>query len=190
MKIEKDYINLLPRKEKKPFPLMKAGSLAVLLFILVWLAAFGLQAKRTLELRAELESLTAQKQVLQQELASHRKELGPAAVFGATEEQSALIRNLLVERVLWSEVFKQFSRVVPSGVWFDSLEGNSSGRTEIKIMGGALNYPTMGQFMTAMEKSGYFVNPQLSYARKTVVKGRDIVAFQITCETKRGENVK
>lgn len=190
MKIEKDYINLLPRKEQKPFPLAQAGSLAVLLFILAWLTAFGLQAKRTLELRAELGSLTAQKQVLQQELASHQKELGPASVFGATAEQSALIRDLLVERVLWSEVFKQFSLIVPSGVWFDSLEGNASGRTEIKIMGGAINYPTMGQFMTAMEKSGYFINPQLRYARKTAVKGRDVVSFQITCETKRGESVK
>lgn len=190
MRIEKDYINLLPRKEKKPFPLVKASSLVVLLFAFAWLAAFGLQVKRALELKKELGSLTAQKQMLQQVLVSHQKELGPAAVFGATEEQSALIRNLLVERVLWSEVFKQFSLIVPSGVWFDTLEGNSSGRTEIKIMGGAVNYPTMGQFMTAMEKSGYFANPQLRSARKAVVKGREVVAFQITCETKRGESAK
>jgi Tfp pilus assembly protein PilN len=190
MKIEKDYINLLPRKEKKPFPLVRTGSLAVLLFAVAWIALFGLQAKRTLDVKKELGSLTTQKQMLQQVLISNQKELGPAAVFGATEEQSALIRNLLVERVLWSEVFKQFSLIVPSGVWFDTLEGDSSGKTEIKITGGAVNYPTMGQFMNAMEKSGYFANPQLRSARKAVVKGREIVAFQITCETKRGESAK
>ena len=31
-----------------------------------------------------------------------------------------------------------------------------------------------------MEKSGYFNNPQLSYARNSVVQGQEIVGFEIT----------
>jgi Tfp pilus assembly protein PilN len=182
MKRAKDYINLLPRKEKAPYPVMAT---IVFLFVLSWIAVFGLQLKRAWDLRDELGPLAAQNQMLQQELALMKKELGPASAFGVTQEKGALIRDLLTQRVLWSDVFKQFSVIVPPGVWFDSLEGNSTGRTEIKIRGGAVNYLTLGQFMTVLEKSGYFRAPQLRYAQKAVVKGREIVNYEITCEIKR-----
>ena len=178
----KDYINLLPREEEKPFPVMAT---AIALFMLAWLAIFGLQLKRAWELRKEQSSLSAKKQILQRDFAGLQKELGPT-VFGMIQEKD-IIHTLLVERVLWSEAFKHFSLIVPAGVWFDSLEGNSSGKTKIKITGGALNYVTLGQFMAALESSGYFMNPQLRYVRRTTLKGRDTVSYEITCETKKGD---
>jgi len=64
---------------------------------------------------------------------------------------------------------------------FDSLEGNTAGnKAELKLRGGAYSYRTIAEFMYSMEKSGYFNNPQLSYARNSVVQGQEIVGFEIT----------
>jgi len=101
------------------------------------------------------------------------------------QQQAALINSLLQERVLWSEVFKQFSFIVPKGLWFDNLEGNTDGRAEIKIKGGAFNYLSVAEFMLSMEKSAFFEKPQLVYAQKAVVQGQDVIGFEILCIIKR-----
>lgn len=189
MKTVKEYINLLPPKEKKTAkassPLLVAGTL----FVLVWLVLFGLKAKQWMDLQAGLESLMPQKQALEQQFAAIRAELGLTAAPGANPEQAALIQSLLKERVLWSEVFQQFSHIIPRGVWFDSLEGSSIGTAEIKIRGGAFNYRLISDFMLAMEQTGYFEKPELVFAQKATLQGRDIVGFEIHCNVKKSQGV-
>jgi Tfp pilus assembly protein PilN len=87
--------------------------------------------------------------------------------------------------VLWSEVFKQLSLIVPKGLWFDYLEGIADGTTRIKIKGGAFSYLSIADFMLSMEKSGYFERSQLSYAQKVLVQGQDVVGFEIICGMKK-----
>jgi len=189
MKTEKEYINLLPSKKKKPAraagPWLAVGTL----FVLVWLILFGLKAKQWIELQARLESLMPQKQFLEQQAAALRAELGLTTAAGGSPEQAALIQSLLKERVLWSEVFQQFSRIIPRGIWFDSLEGSSVGEAEIKIRGGAFNYRLISDFMLAMEQSGYFEKPELVFAQKATLQGRDIVGFELHCGVKKSQGV-
>jgi len=176
----KDYINLLPSREKGPSVIMRRGALIAILFVVVWLGLLGWQAKNQWDLQRRLKPLEAQRQALQQQADAMRKELGITSPSATSPEKAALIESLLEERVLWSEVFKQFSLLVPKGLWFDSLEGNTSNKAEIKIRGGAYAYRTIAEFMLAMERSGYFYNPQLSYAQKSIVQGQDVVGFEIT----------
>ena len=178
MKTVKDYINLLPPKEKGPSLFTNRGIAPALLFALIWLGLFGWQAKQQWDLKNRLAPLTAQKLALQQQADVLRKELGITAT-SSGGNNAALIQSLLEERVLWSEVFKQFSLLVPKGLWFDSLEGSTSGKAEIKIKGGAFNYLSIAAFMLSMEKSGYFSNPQLYYAQKTMAQGQEVVGFEI-----------
>jgi Tfp pilus assembly protein PilN len=185
MKMVKEYINLLPPKEKKPASATSSQTLVVVLFVLAWLVLFGLKAKQWTDLQNRLSSLLPQKQVLEQQLDAIRKELGLAAAPGANPQQAALIQSLLKERVLWSEVFYQFARIIPRGVWFDSLDGSSVGTAEIKIRGGAYNYRLISDFMLAMEQSGYFEKPELLFAQKATLQGRDVVGFEIHCNVKK-----
>lgn len=185
MKPVKDYINLLPREEKKPFSFEKRGILLALLFVLVWLGLFGLQVREYRLFQKRFAALSAQRQNLQSQEDSLQKVLAAVSPKGMTRDKAALIQDILHERVLWSEVFKQFSRIVPSGLWFDYLEGIADGKAQIKIRGGAFSYVTIADFMASMEKSGYFVSPQLSYAQKSVVQGQDIVGFEIICDLKK-----
>jgi Tfp pilus assembly protein PilN len=190
MKTAKEFINLLPAKEKKTAKALSPWLVAGTLFVLVWLVLFGLKAKQWMDLQARLESLMPQKQSLERQLAAIRAELGlTAASAGVNTEQAALIQSLLKDRVLWSDVFQQFSLIIPHGVWFDSLDGSSVGEAEIKIRGGAFNYRLISDFMLAMEQSGYFEKPELVFAQKSTLQGRDIVEFEIHCGVKKSQGV-
>ena len=181
MKPLKDYINLLPQEEKKPSLYASRGFLLVLVFILVWLGLLGQQAWKYWSLQDRLATLGAQKQDLQQQADFLRKELAVVSPSGMTKDKAALIQDILKERVLWSAVFKHLSVIVPKGLWFDYLEGIAEGKAEIKIKGGAFNYFSISDLMVSMENSGYFKNPQLSYAQKVVIQGQDVVGFEIIC---------
>lgn len=180
----KDYINLLPREEIKPSLVMSRGGLLAILFTLVWLGLFGWQVYRQWEVDRRLAALLGQRQALRQQADVVIKELGIAAA-GSTPERAALVKSLLDDRVLWSEVFKQFSQIVPRGLWFDGLEGNTAGKVEIRIKGGAFTYLAVAEFISAMDKTGYFANPQLSYAQKAVVQGQEVIGFEIISGIKK-----
>lgn len=175
----KDYINLLPREVKKTSLTMSRWGLLAVLFTLVWLGLFGWQMKRYWEADRRLATLQGQRQALRQQADVVLKKLGITATEGSSPERAALIQTLLDDRVLWSEVFKQFSQIVPQGLWFDGLEGSTTGKAELRIKGGAITYLAVAEFMSAMDKTGYFANPQLSYAQTIVVQGREVVGFEI-----------
>ena len=185
----KDYINLLPREGKKASLVMSYGGLSAILFTLVWLGLFGWQMNRHYEADHALATLRGQRQALQQQASVMLKEFGLTTA-GSSPERAVLIQSLLDERVLWSEVFKQFSQIVPRGLWFDGLEGNTTGKVEIRIRGGALTYLAVAEFMGAMDKSGYFANPHLSYAQKAVIQGQEIVGFEIVSGIKKKQGVQ
>jgi hypothetical protein len=192
MKMVKDYINLLPREEKRAADPGGTTKVLLIIFVLAWGGAFGWQGKQAWDVKEHMKSLAWKKQALLQQLEAMYKELGITAPAGAGmgQQRSAIIYTLLGERVLWSEVFKQFSRTVPKGLWFDNLEGSTAGRAEIKIKGGAFNYLSVAEFMLAMEKSNYFERPQLLYAQKNVVQGQDVIGFEIICGIKKGGEVR
>jgi Tfp pilus assembly protein PilN len=187
MKSAKDYINLLPLEEKRPALVATWGVLATLLFFLLWLGLFGEQAWRYRSLQKQLAAVNTQKQALQQQAVALRKELAVVSPTGMTRDKAALIQDILKERVLWSQVFKQLSFIVPKGLWFDYLEGVSDDKAEIRIKGGSFSYLSIADFMRSMEKSGYFMDPQLSYAQKAVVQGQDVIGFEIICGMKKAQ---
>lgn len=187
MKKTKEYINLLPKEEKKKkLVRIGVGAVLVLLFVSAWAGALGWQWKQVwvLENRAAVIAWTRQARV--QELGAIQKELGITAAPSMNQEKTGLINSLLSERVSWSQVFQQFSRIVPKGLWFDSLEGSAgTGKAEIKIKGGAFNYLSVADFMQGLEKSGYFHTPQLVYAQKIAVQSQDVIGFEISCGIKK-----
>ncbi len=187
MKPAKDYINLLPREKKKEHGPWGPWLAALAVFVFAWGIVLGLTLRQRSELQDRLDAVLAQKKNLEQQLASVRAGLGLTAVQGASPERAALIQKLLSERVLWSKVFLQFSRIVPKGLWFDSLEGKTDGNAQITIRGGAFSYLTISEFMLAMEKSDYFEKPQLYSAQKSSFQGQDYVSFEIACGVKKDQ---
>lgn len=188
MGMVKDSINLMPRGRKRSLALpVNAWSAAAAVFVLVWIVLFGIALNQRAGLQKNLVLLEPQKRALREQLTALQRELGLTAAQEMGSEKASVIKSLLNDRVVWSEVFKHFSRIVPQGLWFDSLEGSSGGTAEVKIRGGVVTYEALSQFMTAMERSQYFMKPQLNFAQKTVVRGRDVVSFEIVCGIKKGQ---
>ncbi len=184
---KKDYIDLLPREEKKPGGARdRIAVIMAALVVVVWVGAYGAQVLQAWELKKRLARVSETKEGLLKEFRALHQELGLSMPAGVSKEKAALISTLLGERVLWSEVFREFSRIVPRGLWFDSLEGSAVGRTEIRIKGGAQTYLPVAEFMLAIEKSGYFDKPELLYAQKVVVQGREMIGFEIICGIRKG----
>jgi len=190
MKLSKDYINLLPHAEAKAAVFFSPAFALAVLFVLLWLGLFGWQMEQARGLRKQLALIDANRQSLRQQVAALQKELGVAAPADMSPEKAALINTLISERVPWSAVFKQFSQIVPKGLWFDSLEGSAAGKAEIRVRGGAFNYLSVAEFMLAMDKTGYFENPQLSYAQKAVVQGHEVIGFEIVCGIRKMQRVQ
>ncbi|HTG02014.1 MAG TPA: PilN domain-containing protein [Nitrospirota bacterium] len=182
MRTPKEYINLLPRIERSLVRVSNAWMLGGGMLLIVWLGLFGMQAWQWWSAHEKLMALKPRQAALEQELAALRASLGLAGSAGSP--QAALVQRLVRERVLWSEVFSQFSRIVPRGVWFDSLEGTSVGKPEIRIRGGAFNYRLISDFMLSLEQTDYFEKPELVFAQKAVVQGHDVAAFELRCGVK------
>jgi len=184
---KKDYINLLPKEEKKPGEGRDRTAVVIAALVaFVWVGAYGAQVLQAWDLKKRLASVTSTKEELLKDFRALHQELGLSMPAGVSQEKAALISSLLGERVLWSEVFKEFSRIVPKGLWFDGLEGRAGDRAEIRIKGGARTYLPVAEFMLAIEKSGYFDKPELLYAQKTVVQGQDMIGFEIICGIRKG----
>ncbi|MDH4163658.1 MAG: PilN domain-containing protein [Nitrospirota bacterium] len=190
MKRPKDYINLMPKAAPTPRRVPGPAAVAGALFVLGWAAAFGWQWKEQLDLRERLafESLTKQERLRQ--LDALYRELGIAGPGGVSAERATLIIGLMNERVEWSEVFRQFSLIAPAGLWFDSVEGKAGERAEITIRGGALTYATVSDFLRSMQKTGYFLTPQLVYAQKIRIQGQDAIGFEILSAIRKGKGAK
>jgi Tfp pilus assembly protein PilN len=187
MKTAKEYINLLPPGARNEDGFGSIWWTGAAVFLVLWLVLFGVKAKELRDAHSRIAALRPQKQSLASELAAIRAELGLTPEQGAAGGKTELIRSLVRERVLWSEVFHQFARIIPRGVWFDSFEGSSADKAEIRIRGGAFNYRLISDFMLSMEQSGYFSKPELLFAQKAVVQGHDVVAFEIRAGVKRAQ---
>jgi Tfp pilus assembly protein PilN len=190
MSMTKDYINLLPKRKKQRLPRPGRWTALALLFILAWSVALGVQGREHYRFRSKMASLDKTKQARLQELNLLYKELGIIGSEEMSRETSAIITSLMSERVLWSRVFREFSRIVPQGLWFDSVEGTAAERAEIKIRGAAFSYLTISEFLRSMEATGFFRSPQLLYAQKAVQQGQDVIGFEMLCTVQKGGSGK
>lgn len=187
----REYINLLPADSAGARWVPGEGTVLAVLFAAGWAAVFGWQAAQMFRLQGQVDALEAKKAPLAQQLAMVRQQLGITAPEGQMNpERAAVVMGILGERVLWSEVFVQFSRIVPKGLWFDTLEGSATGNAEVRIKGGALGYLAIAEFMMAMEQSRYFEKPQLVYAQKAVVQGQEIVGYEIVAVISRTKGMQ
>jgi Tfp pilus assembly protein PilN len=186
MSMTKDYINLLPKRKKQRLPRAGRWTLSALLFVLAWSLVLGVEGIELYRFRSKAAALETTKQARLQELNLLYKELGIIGSEEMSRETSAIITSLMSERVLWSRVFREFSRIVPQGLWFDSVEGTAAERAEIKIRGAAFSYLTISEFLRSMETTGFFRSPQLMFAQKAVHQGHDVIAFEILCIVQKG----
>lgn len=152
-------------------------------------------------LEAQIQQLAIQRQRLQQEMAAYMSDIqsvtqvqgaGPPTV----DQQLAAVNHLLKSRVVWSDVLREVSLIVPEGVYLTRLEttessapGGSGGKAPgplshkegkgIRFVGFAPSHTPITSFMEAMERSPYFTDVALIYAQKGSEVGASRVGFEL-----------
>ncbi len=197
-------INLIAEiLEAERFPMEKfllPASLFLPLLILLLASAWEFLNARALD--QQLSQLTVQRDALTKEMIRLTQEITSYERQEATERQEAekklmAVKGLLKDRVLWSEVFREVSFVVPPGVWLTSIEtvepsssvggGGPAGSRptqtlegkQVKFIGFAKSNSAMTQFIAALERSEHFTEIALVYAQRGTEPDSQQVNFEI-----------
>jgi Tfp pilus assembly protein PilN len=175
---------------------------ALFLPLLVLLMASAWQALNARTMDRQFKQLTVQRDALTTEVNRLTQEIMSSQGQETTEQQEAgkkltTVKNLLKGRVLWSDVLREVSFVVPPGVWLTSIEtvepdssvggGAPSGSRptqalggkQVKFIGFAKSDAAMTQFIAALERSEHFTEIALIYSQRGTEPNSQQVNFEI-----------
>lgn len=193
----KEHINLASRRvlfEEKPFPFtqfavpMAIGAAGALLV----LASLG-YAWRVTVLKKEVREITVQRDKTQQELARLNGEIGNLSQQTELSRESAAsqveaVRELMKNRIPWSDVVREVSVLVPEGVWLTRMESLDSqpdgvlksavGKT-IRFIGVAQSQAAVNQFISSLESSPRYGTVSLVFSQKGGGEGVQGVSFEL-----------
>ena len=194
----KSHINLIAREtlyEGKVFPFKKAAPLilvASVVMVFVFLSGWYIWQERTL--RNEVQRLEAQRAKVQQEMARINGKITQVtyrtqASHDIVEQQLAAIKDLRKKRILWSDMVREISFIVPKRVWLTRVESFDSkkdglvfSRTgkSVRFIGFARSQDAVNFFLSALERSPRYEGVSLVYAQKRGEKNRERVDFELT----------
>ncbi len=173
----RQHINLLIAEEARgEGPDYKGPAIIITLFapMIILLLAYGFEKRETVILKKELANLTSKRDAIKMEIAGltggieatvSRREI----VRVEEEKRRDLIKRLVRERILWSEIMRELSLTVPEEVWLTDLESRNSKRAdrkEVRLVGLARSHLDLTRFITLLEGSIYFSDISLIYAQK------------------------
>jgi len=207
----KSTINLIAEVlEGEQFPVEKVLLPAALFLpMLLLLLASVWQVVMVSTLGRQLQQLIQKRDVLTQE-ANHLTEEITGFQHQETAEQQGeekklmAVKGLLKDRILWSEVFREASLILPPNVWLTSIDatepvpavsgGSPSGARpsqategkQIKFTGFAKSYAAVTQFISALERSDKFTEVALVYSQKNDASDSEQASFEIACNLRAG----
>ena len=184
-------INLLPPEvlQRQRTRRQTGAAVAVGLIVLVAIGAFYfLQVAELNRVEEEIAAQEATNQQLQAQIADLQD---VRALEQEIERTRDLLNTLLVDRVLWSDVLRSISLVIPSEVWLEGLNGQVGTATtttgvapppptdptgiapaqgivgQISFTGRAFSHRDVATWLSRLEDVRGFVNPWLSSSTKT-----------------------
>lgn len=203
----KQHINLLTKDlfyEPGVIPLqVQAQYLAIPLLFLLFLGLYGWKMTQASALSTELASL----QATQAQLATQVDDISRQLTDAMEQERRALeaqmarsrrMQELEAKRILWSQVFREISLLVPEGVVLSSVSNEAGaavapqaapapGATPdaapahrtLQLKGVAVSHEAVTAFLSALERSELFRHPHLSQAQRTGSPDKGGVSFEI-----------
>jgi Tfp pilus assembly protein PilN len=191
-------------------PRVQAQYLSIPFLILLFLGLYGWKATQASALNNEISALLASKAQLSQEIDAISKQIADVM----KQERRALeahlartkrLQELEAKRVLWSQVFREISVLVPEGVVLSAVSnepgeappapasgtpapGHASDRQTahrtLHVKGVAVSHEAVTGFLSALERSDVFIHPHLSHAQRSGSAEKLGVAFEIVGKLK------
>jgi Tfp pilus assembly protein PilN len=181
-------INLLPPEvlERQRMRRRTLATVVVGLIVLGAIAAFYfLKVAELGTVEEEIATQQARNAQLQQQIAELQD---IAALQQEIERTRVLLNGLLADEVLWSQVLRDISLVIPSQAWLEGLTGQTAaaagGETDVAVTtttgtvgegiigqisfnGKAFSHQVVAEWLSRLEDVRGFINPWLSSSTKT-----------------------
>jgi|GEM_PF-3145435 len=152
-----------PRKK-----LMLVVSAAV---VLLFLTIFYIQdEKKQILLKREVDAIIQQRQQLQQQMDTLTSAGLLAGGKSGETGRPLTAEEILKERIAWSKVLVEVSRVVPEGVWITAFENNAT--KGVRLDGFALSYQKVTDLISSLEASPLFQDVLLDFSRQNTNERR------------------
>jgi len=137
------------------------------LFFVLLVLFYVQDEKKQILLKREVDAILQQREQLQQQMAA----LAATTLPGETGQRFLTEEALLKERVVWSRVLVEVSRVVPEGVWMTGFE--NSAEQGVRFDGFATSYQKVTDLMSSLETSPLFQDVLLDFSRQNPEKKVD-----------------
>jgi len=193
----KSHINLAAREilfEEKPFAFKQAAVPAALVaaVVLLVLVALGYSWRLSV-LKKEVKALSVQRDKTQQELARLNGEIGGLSKQtetnrGTAAQQLEAMRDLLKNRIPWSDVVREVSFIVPEGVWLTHMESQdakpvgllapATGKS-VRFVGLAHSQADVNRFIESLEQSPRYGAVSLVFVQKSGGEGVPEMSFEL-----------
>jgi Tfp pilus assembly protein PilN len=180
--------------------------LSIPLLVLVFVGLYGWKVTQASALNNEIATLLANKAQLSQEMDAISAQITAAMeqerrALEAQLAKSKRMQELEAKRVLWSQVFREISLLVPEGVTLAAVSNepgeaapqpanppaaapqaapeSSTVHRTLHIKGVAVSHEAVTLFLSALERSALFIHPHLSHAQRSGSAEKPSVAFEI-----------
>lgn len=189
-----ERINLLPfelRESKKGFLKKYSIIIIVILFVLSAGAIYKVQMVEIQKIEKTTELLKNKKSELskrQQELLQTIQQINKIEnAQTKLKKRIAIIDELINSNILWSDILREISILMPDNVWLNDLSSidkndNNKETITLKFRGEASNNISVANFIFAIEQSTLFENAELGYTQKSYLNDMEIVKFEVLCE--------
>ncbi|MEW6408534.1 MAG: PilN domain-containing protein [Nitrospirota bacterium] len=182
----KEYVNLLPLEYlPRKIPLwQKMGLMFLILCLSFAVVVTGSKFGRVKEFQRDIKRITQQKLSISSEVERLKKEIANKEQRQKEEaEAMKMLKGLLQDKVLWSEMMREISFVIPEGVWLTKIDTTPVGTDRlVRFSGRATKSHLVMRFFSMMEeRSHYIKNVKLISLRKTEAEkdGEEEVVFEM-----------
>ena len=174
-------INLLPfRAARRKENIRRQISIFLLSFIFAFIALFYYQ----MQLNLQLGALKTQAEDVKNSLKVFRKKSREVdkikQALDTLKEKINVIKTLELNRREPVRLMDTMTKmVIPKRMWFtDFADSNDA----VVIKGNALDNKTVADFMTRLEKSGFFSTVNLTTLKQITIQKVNVKGFEISCE--------
>ncbi|MFQ5580854.1 MAG: PilN domain-containing protein [Nitrospiria bacterium] len=139
-------------------------SLIIVVMVLVLFGYYFQDQKRGEELRAEVETLRRERDQLLRRVEAVSPMGKPEVTRVSPRLDPVRINRILKERVSWSRILKEFSFIIPKGIWITEMK-NTDGEG-VRISGFSQSHNKVTEMISSMETSRFFKDVNLEFSRR------------------------
>ena len=174
-------INLLPfRAARRKENIRRQISIFLLSFVFIFIVLFYYQ----MQLSLQLGELKTQAEDVKNRLNVFRKKSKEVdqikQALDILKQKINVIKTLELNRREPIRLMEAMTEmVIPKRMWFTDFAVN---KDAVVIKGNALDNKTVADFMTQLEKSGFFSSVNLTTLKQVTIQKVDVKGFEISCD--------